>query len=46
MILVKLVSIMLVVVERDEELLKSVFVRGWVYHVVVVGKSAIANCEQ
>ena len=39
--LVKCVSIMLVVVERGEELLKSEFVRGWVNYVLVVDKSAL-----
>ena len=37
--MVKCVSIMLVVVERGEELLKSEFVRGWVNY--VVDKSAL-----
>ena len=32
---------MLVVEERDEELLKSEFVSGWVNHVLVVDKSAL-----
>ena len=36
--MVKCVSIMLVVVERGEEILKSEFVRGWVYYVLVVDK--------
>ena len=39
--LVKCVSIMLVVVERVEELLKSEFVRGWVNYVLVVDKSTL-----
>ena len=39
--LIKRVSIMLVMVERGEELLKSEFVRGWVNPVLVVDKSAL-----
>ena len=39
--LVKRVGIMLVVVERGEELLKSEFVRGWVNLVLVVDESAL-----
>ena len=39
--MVKCVSIMLVVVERGEELLKSKFVHGWVNYVLVVDKSAL-----
>ena len=39
--LVKCVSIMLVVVEHGEELLKSKFVNGWVNYVLVVDKSAL-----
>ena len=39
--MVKYISIVLVVVERGEKLIKSKFVRGWVNYVLVVDKSAL-----